>query len=156
MGIAPEIGEGGDRAGTEIVPPRLLLFRVAEREYAFPLGPVVEVGPYAAPTPVPWSDPAIEGIVPRRGRMLTVVDARIRLGLPARAAGSRAQLIVLDTGEGGYYGLTVDTVEGIAPPGAVAEAPAAGPATPYCRGLLPRGDRYVPVLDLAALLRGTP
>lgn len=156
MSTAPENGAVGEHQAMEGVPPRLLLFRVADREYAFSLGPVVEVGPYAAPTPVPWSDPAVEGIVPRRGRMLTVVDARVRLGLPARAAGSCAQLIVVDTGEGGAYGLTVDAVEGIAPPGAVVEAPPAGSGTPYCRGLMPRGDRYVPVLDLGALLRGTP
>jgi purine-binding chemotaxis protein CheW len=130
-----------------------VLFRLAGREFAVPLARVVEVSRYIAPTPVPWRDPAVAGILPRRGRMVTVVDARVRLGLPPRAEGETAQVIILDAGADGYFGLVVDRVMGVAPRCDAGTSPGTGPA-PAGSGPAPPDDAQVALLDLDAVLRG--
>lgn len=150
-GLRPDAGAGP-------APDRLLLFRVAGRDFALPLRPVVEVVRHRRPTPVPWSDPAVEGIVPLRGRMVTLLDIRQRLGLDARGEGSGRQVIVVDGGEDGLVGLIVDEVNGVAPPSVPEPPPAALKTTrpDLCRGVLGGGERYVVLLDLAALVKRDP
>jgi purine-binding chemotaxis protein CheW len=135
---------------------RLIVFRVAGRDFAVPLRPILEVIRHRPPTPVPWADPAVEGILPLRGRMVTVVDARLRLGLGRRPEGGGARVIVVDGGQDGLVGLAVDEVTGVAPAVVPEPAPAAlrlaAPA--LCRGVVPGRERAVLVLDLAALLGG--
>jgi purine-binding chemotaxis protein CheW len=94
-------GDGG--------PERVLLFRVGGRDLAVPIGPVLEIISHRGATQVPRADPALEGILPFRGRMLTIVDVRRRLGLPPRDAGSKAQVIVIES-SGDLLGLVVDLV----------------------------------------------
>jgi purine-binding chemotaxis protein CheW len=61
-------------------------------------------------TPVPMSRGDIAGLINLRGRIVTVIDARRRLGLPPRAdSAKRAMAIGLER-EGESYGLMVDAV----------------------------------------------
>lgn len=90
-------------------PDDLLMFRIEDREFGLPIGPVVEVVLHLGATPVPLAGPAIEGILPLRGRMVTVVDTRRGIGMPPRRGESKAQVIVVDWA-GERVGLVVDSV----------------------------------------------
>ncbi len=107
MPAPPEVAApaAAPAAGT---PERLLAFRLDAREYAVPIDAVVGIVPYRPATPIPGLDRAVLGILPMRGRMVTVVEARRRLGLPEGHAGG-LQVIVFDRG-GDLVGLRVDAV----------------------------------------------
>jgi purine-binding chemotaxis protein CheW len=127
--LSPETSDGGAAAGHGS--DRVLLFTVDGRELAVPIGSVLEIIGHRGAASVPRADPAVEGILPLRGRMVTVVDVRRGLGLPSRPVGSKAEVIVIDS-SGDLLGLVVDAVTRVA-------------ATPV----------EVPILDPADLLKGT-
>ncbi|PYS96783.1 MAG: hypothetical protein DMF50_03305 [Acidobacteria bacterium] len=138
-------------------PDRLLTFAIAGRAFAVDLASIVEVIRYRPPTPVPGADPGVEGILPLRGRMVTVIDARRRLALPARETASPAQVIVVRE-DGELVGLVVDAVTGVAAAAGEAREPlpgALGVSRPEVyRGVLRRGAEYTLLLDLEKVLQG--
>jgi purine-binding chemotaxis protein CheW len=87
----------------------LLAFLADGREYALPIAGLLEVIRYRHPTPIPGAGVAIEGILPHRGRMITLVDVRRCLGLSPRPGGAAARVIVAAV-EGEWHGLVVDAV----------------------------------------------
>jgi purine-binding chemotaxis protein CheW len=135
------------------------VFQAAGQALALPLLTVVEVVPFRPPTPVPWIDRAVLGLLPLRGRMVTLVDLRSRLGLPPRPPGGRAQVIIVET-PGGLVGLVVDAVTRVG--GARTEAPRPAPAAlglarpGMCRGVLEGAEGYVVLLDPDSVIRGGP
>ncbi len=145
-----------ERRGAAPSLERLLIFAIGGQEFAIPIEPIVEIVRHRPPTPVPGADPSVEGILPLRGRMVTVIDGRRRLGLDDHERAGRAQVIVMeDAGE--WVGLVVDAVARVA---AVASAerqplPAAlGLARPgLYGGALRREGGYVVLLDLARMLQ---
>lgn len=91
------------------MPATMLIFLIDGREYALPIDAVVEVAGYRPPTAVPGARPGILGILPLRGKMVTVIDGRSCLGLPGAGTGGEARLIVLRDGNE-WVGLRVDGV----------------------------------------------
>lgn len=92
----------------------VLAFLADGEEYALPIARLVEVIRYRAPTTVPGAGEAVEGILPHRGRMVTLVNLRRRLGLPPRPPGTGAHVIVAAV-NGEWHGLVVDTVVRVVP-----------------------------------------
>jgi len=86
-----------------------LAFRLAGEQYAIDIHDIVEILKYRQTTPVPHAADLIHGIVSVRGRIITVVDGRRRLGLQAAAVSPAARIIVLRDGEESV-GLLVDEV----------------------------------------------
>jgi purine-binding chemotaxis protein CheW len=120
----------GERRATEAAgsgPPaalrQYLSFHLAGERYGIDIQDIVEILKYRPATPVPHANDLIHGIVSVRGRIITVVDGRRRLGLEAAAVGPAARIIVLRDGEESV-GLLVDEVlqveklspESISPP----------------------------------------
>ena len=65
-------------------------------------------------TPVPGSAPDLLGIRHLRGRIVPVLDGRLRLGLPASPAADPAQVRVVMLSHGSHQvGLRVDEVGGL-------------------------------------------
>ncbi len=60
-------------------------------------------------TPVPLAPPEIAGNLNLRGRIVTAIDLRRRLGLPGSASGHPAMSVVAEQGSE-YYALLVDEV----------------------------------------------
>ncbi len=60
-------------------------------------------------TPIPLAPPEITGSLNLRGRVVTAMDLRLRLGLPARAKEAESMSIVAEN-EGELYSLMVDSV----------------------------------------------
>lgn len=61
-------------------------------------------------TPVPGARKDVAGVLNIRGRILTAIDARVRLGLPPRAEGYHGMMAVGVEHEGEAFGILVDKV----------------------------------------------
>jgi purine-binding chemotaxis protein CheW len=61
-------------------------------------------------TPVPGARPEIAGVLNLRGRIVTAIDARRRLGLPPRPEGHKGMMAVGVEHEGEAFGVLVDQV----------------------------------------------
>ncbi len=84
-------------------------FRVGEQLCGVEASAVQHVFHPRGLTPVPLAPPEIAGVMSLRGRIVTAVCARQRLGLPAREDGPEPFAIGLDMA-GDSYGLLVDAV----------------------------------------------
>jgi purine-binding chemotaxis protein CheW len=73
-------------------------------------------------TPIPLAPVEIEGAMNLRGRIVTAVDLRRRLGLPPREAGAEPMSIVVEHG-GELYSMLADAVGDVVPLAAADRAP---------------------------------
>ncbi|MBL8697226.1 MAG: chemotaxis protein CheW [Alphaproteobacteria bacterium] len=128
---------------------------VADQLFGIPVLSVQDVlGPQRI-TRIPLAPGEVAGALNLRGRIVTAIDVRRRLGLPAREAGKSGMSIVVDQ-VGELYSLIVDTV------GEVLSLPAdafeRNPATldPQWRevsaGIYRLEGKLMVVLDVARLL----
>jgi purine-binding chemotaxis protein CheW len=84
-------------------------FHVAQETFAFPVESVQEILRVGTITRVPDAPRPVRGIVNLRGRVIPVVDVRVRLGLPGTDPGPTARILVA-TLRGRVIGLLVDAV----------------------------------------------
>lgn len=88
-----------------------LSFQIGTQLYAAPLIEVSEVIRAGELTPVPGAAADLLGIRHLRGRIVPVLDGRLRLGLPALPAADPAQVRIVMLSHGGHQiGLRVDEV----------------------------------------------
>lgn len=62
-------------------------------------------------TPVPLAHESIEGLMNLRGRIVTVIDLRNRLGLSARNEGAKSMHVIIRSEGSGLISLLVDELE---------------------------------------------
>ncbi|MCG8440687.1 MAG: chemotaxis protein CheW [Caulobacterales bacterium] len=82
---------------------------VADQLFGVEVTDIHDVFAPQAITPVPLSPREIAGVLNLRGRIVTAIDARARLGLPPREDGRAGMAIGIEKG-GESYGLIIDTV----------------------------------------------
>lgn len=82
---------------------------IGEQMFGLPIGRVHDVFMPSALTPVPLAPPEIVGLLNLRGRVVTAVCLRRRLGMPERQEGARPMAIGLEH-QGESFGLLVDSV----------------------------------------------
>jgi purine-binding chemotaxis protein CheW len=87
----------------------VVTIRIGSQDFGFPVMQVRDVLGHQRLTPVPLAPHAIAGMLNLRGRIVTAIDLRTRLGLPRRAAGSEATHVVVESGSE-LYALVVDSV----------------------------------------------
>jgi purine-binding chemotaxis protein CheW len=123
---------------------RHVIFRVGKERYALPLAAVREVVvPPVGHSKVPRAPPAVYGVINLRGRVVTVIDLRILLGLP-EAGGPNQKIVLLDRGRRDL-GLAVTEVDGIESVEKITSAP--GRPEPAIRGLARLKGLAVTVLE---------
>ena len=82
---------------------------IADQVFGIPVLTVQDVlGPQRI-TRIPLSAPEVAGALNLRGRIVTAIDVRRRLGLPPRAADNPGMSVVVDH-KGELYSLIVDSV----------------------------------------------
>ncbi len=102
-------------AGTaepEAAPVRLetwVAFSLAGEVFALPVTPIREVVRVSSITRVPHAPKPIRGVTNRRGRVIPVIDLRMRIELPAAELGRASRVIVVSS-RGRLLGLLVDAV----------------------------------------------
>ena len=85
-----------------------VVFKVDGAEYALPAADVVQMESYTGATPVPGAPSHVAGLVQVRGRVIPVVDARVRFGLPAGERSLDSRVVVGQLGQR-TVGLLVDS-----------------------------------------------
>jgi purine-binding chemotaxis protein CheW len=132
-----------------------VVFKVAGAEYAIPAAEVLQMETFEGATPVPGAPPHVAGLVQVRGRVVPVVDARARFGLPAveRTLDSRVVVGQLGTRT---VGLIVDSAREVMklspeqlqpPPPLVAEQ-----AKGFVKAVAQVGPRLVMLIDFPRVI----
>src|SRR5438876_7589138 len=132
---------------------QLFIFRVAGREYALPVANVAEVLRMVSVAPLPQCPVWLSGVINLRGRVVPVVDLRVRLGLPAQPIDLATPLVIAQS-DGHSLGLVVDSaVEVSSVPHAGGNAPDRSSDGHLLAEIAHAGERLLFVLDLPHILR---
>ena len=137
---------------------RWLSFRIGGQLYAAPLGQVSEVIRDGEITPVPGAARDLLGIRHLRGRIVPVLDGRLRLGLPGDEPRDAMQVRLVMLAHGAHLvGLRVDAIgDLVSCAGAdIAPPPPGGAARQDdpVHGVLPWQGGFVALLDVRRLCR---
>lgn len=82
---------------TAKVPAALyVVFKVGDVDYALPASTVLQMESYTGATAVPGARPFVSGIIQLRGRVVPVIDLRVRFGLAAAAPASDSRVVVVE------------------------------------------------------------
>ena len=92
---------------------KFLTFHLAEEDYGIAICYVTEIIGIQRITVVPDMPDFIRGVINLRGRVIPVMDVRIRFGLPAREYDDRTCIIVVNIDDKAI-GLVVDKVNEVA------------------------------------------
>lgn len=141
-------------AATTMEELQLVVFRLADEDFAVEVGQVQEIMEMQDITRLPRAPHFMKGVLNLRGKILPVLDLRERLGLAAKPGD--AQRIVITRLEEQMVGMIVDSVTEVLripestiepPPQMIAEVSGA-----YLRGIGRREDRLLILIDLNKVL----
>ena len=88
---------------------KYLTFHIGQEDYAISITHVTEIIGMLKITEVPQTPDYIKGVINLRGKVIPVMDIRLRFGMPARDYDERTCVIVVHFKEN-IVGLVVDTV----------------------------------------------
>ena len=94
--------------------PKYLTFAVADLAYGIDIGCVTEIVGLQSISPIPDTPAEVRGVINLRGKVIPVMDVRLRFGLEPRAYDNRTCTVVLSVG-GVEVGIIVDTVNTTSP-----------------------------------------
>jgi purine-binding chemotaxis protein CheW len=142
--------------GQESLQQRFMTFFLDRRSYGLPLERVAEITPFRELNKLPHMPKSVEGILDLRGRVVPVVNLRVRMGLPPLEPMESGTILVLDLA-GTATGLLVDAVDAVVsvPEEDLVQASPllAGMDGAWVEGFIVQGERVVTLLD-AALVAG--
>ena len=135
-------------------------FQLAGETFALPVEPVREVVRVASITRVPHAPTPIRGVTNMRGRVIPVIDLRLRIELPSSDL-DRASRVIVASSRGRLLGLLVDAVDQVihidlarvqTPPDDVMTA-----QSDYISGVYHLEDQLILLLDIdrALVVHGT-
>ncbi len=93
---------------------KYLTFTLGQEEYGVPVLKVREIIKVLDITPVPQMPPYMRGVINLRGKVVPVVDLRVRFGFAPRAYDERTCIIVVEVAVAGLTGIAVDAVSEVA------------------------------------------
>lgn len=76
-----------------------VVFKVAGAEYALPYSDVLHMESFASATKVPGAPPYVAGLMQVRGRVLPVIDLRVRFGLDPQPTTGDSRVVVVQNGK---------------------------------------------------------
>ena len=130
-----------------------LTFGVASEEYGIGIGYVTEIVSMQRIMAVPDVAPYIKGVINLRGKVIPVMDVRLRFGLPAVDYGERTVIIVLAV-DGAAFGLVVDRVSEVLeiPPAHIDASVELGTGgSGLIRGFGRQSGKFASILDVERL-----
>jgi purine-binding chemotaxis protein CheW len=146
-------GPREDRAG------KYLIFRLGSEEFGVRVLKVREIMGMQEVTPVPHTPAYGKGVIDLRGKVIPVIDLRLRFGLPSAEDTSRTCILVVRTHLGEdqlLMGIVVDEVSEVVNLAAsdIEETPDFGPEieTPYLLGMAKGKDKVKILLDIDQVL----
>jgi purine-binding chemotaxis protein CheW len=149
----------GDETGENVLAEEQTVpwvaFDLAGESYALPIATVQEIIRVAEITRVPDAPAVVRGVVNLRGRVLPVVDLRLRLGLPAIEVDTTRRILVLPA-RGRLIGVLVDAVSAIerVRPSTVQPVPrdVLSERSDYFLGVARQAERLLILLDAERVL----
>jgi purine-binding chemotaxis protein CheW len=130
-------------------------FEVADQMFGVPVMKVQDILTPDAIAPVPGGPPEVQGLINLRGRIVTVIDLRIRLGLGAQS-GVRKGMCVTVENDGESYTLFVDRVGDVVTLQADAREDTPTTLDPLWKelsdGVFRADDRLLVILDVGRVL----
>ncbi len=153
---ALELAADVDRAADREEALRVVVVRLGPDRYGVRLGSLVEIQKVGRVTRVPGAPAHVTGVINQRGRVLTVLDLRPLLGLPAAEAGPKARILVVE-GAGMTVGVLAEEVEEVVEVPAAEVKPALaggrGAGEDFVTGIVAHRGQMVVLLDCHRLLR---
>jgi purine-binding chemotaxis protein CheW len=130
-----------------------IVFSLADKEYGVDIKAVREVKRIKEVTPIPQSLAFIEGVVSLKGKIVPIINLRIKLGLPAAASTALNRVLITESA-GHVFGLAVDSVTGVTsiddsniePPDEILRK------AEYLTGVGKAGKRLILIADVEKLL----
>lgn len=132
-----------------------IVFKVAGAEYVIPAALVLQMESYTGATRVPGSPAYVAGIVQIRGKVIPVVDLRLRFGLPAIESTIDSRIVV-GMHQDREVGLLVDSAREVlklkdselsAPPSLVTDQ-----ATGFVKAVARPGTRLLMLIDFQKVI----
>jgi len=134
---------------------QLVTFRLKDETYGINVMQVQEVLRVAEIAPVPGAPHYVLGIINLRGNVVTVIDTRVRFGLPSAEIDDLSRIIVIES-EAQVVGILVDSVAEVVDLNAseIDSAPNVGneESSRYIQGVASRDSNLLIVVDLNKLL----
>lgn len=137
------------------VAQQLVTFRLGDDLFAADIYSVERVLRYQAPTAIPNVPEWIDGVIDYRGRIISVIDLRLRFGLERIAPRPESRILVFSVGNE-WIGAIVDAVLEVASPTSEELAPPPamfrGLSAEFLRGVVRRNNRLIVFLEVTKLL----
>ena len=134
---------------------QFVVFQLLENSYALPVEKVIEVLRMVAVTPLPGAPIWLSGVINLRGRIIPVVDLRLKFGLCATPDTVNSRIVVMDLeldGERTIVGGLADSVHEVVElePGQINPPPriAMRWRTELIQGMARRGDDFIIILNI--------
>ena len=149
--------EASSRTAAAARAAEYLTFRLGEEEYGIDILRVQEIRSYEQPTRMAHAPDFIKGVVDLRGRIVPIVDLRLKLHCPQADYTDFTVVIILNVG-GTVLGAVVDAVADVVAltPDVIKPAPQFerhGNVDPsFVTGIASMGDRMLIVMDIESLL----
>ncbi len=138
---------------------KYLIFVVEDEYYAVPISKVQEVIQFIPITPLHETSNFLKGVINLRGRIIPVIDMRLKFGLPEREYTERTIFIIVEVvgGKDIYHlGLIVDNVQDVVEidQEKVEKTPEVGFKfkSKYLYGIIQLNNRMVMILNLESIL----
>lgn len=133
---------------------QLVVMQVGPEFFGAAIEAVREVVPAATYriTPIPRMPRYVRGVTNLRGRVIPVMDLRMRLGFEPGPVGHKTRIAVVETEATGTVGMIVDGVSEVVRLGREAVGPPPEGTSEYVQGVARLGDRLVALLDLRRVL----
>ncbi len=142
-----ETGNGGHR--------QCVTFRLDNEIYGINVMLIQEVLRVTEVAPVPGAPNYVIGIINLRGNVVTVIDTRMRFGLPSKEMDDATRIVIIEV-ENQTVGIVVDSVSEVVDVDAseIETAPNVGndETARYIEGVVSRGDELLILVDLNKLL----
>lgn len=133
---------------------QVVSFDIGTEEYAVDILDVQEIIRMVEITPVPKAPYYVEGVINLRGKVIPIIDLRLRFGLSAAERTKETRIVVVDISRV-VLGLVVDSVsEVLRIPSSVIEPPPTGKqgGAEFHKGVGRVDGRLLILLDLTRLL----
>ena len=143
---------------TPALPREYLAFRLGAEQYGIDILRVQEIRSYEQPTRLAHAPDFIKGVIDLRGRIVPIVDLRMKLQYAEVAYNECTVVIILDMGISTVVGAVVDSVADVVslasgqikPPPQFGTLECVDPA--FVQGIAHMDDRMLILMDITALL----
>lgn len=131
----------------------LLIFTVADREYAVEIGQVFRVIRMKKYTPVPESADYVKGVISLRGKVIPLISMRKVLGIAGEEETKNSRIIIFND-DNSLIGAITDSVSGVSDikKESISEPDDVLKGTQYLKGIIKINERIILVIDMGRLL----